>query len=107
MPGRAAAVNERVHTNPRPVKSSLIAIQLAARARPDPGRRQGEGGGAMSLCAACGIERDDVLELCPHHTCDSLDYWADGNRILCDWMHRGIEPARLDPALREDTPVAA
>ena len=61
----------------------------------------------MSLCTACGLSREDGRELCAQHDYSVADDWATGNRILCDWFHRGIVPTRLDPALREDEPVPA
>ncbi len=50
----------------------------------------------MSLCAYCGLPicRADVL--CTHHTSVVSDDWAVGNRIMCDFIHRGImTPATL------------
>lgn len=46
----------------------------------------------MSVCVQCGIERDDGALLCPQHERESLDTWAEGNRIICDWIHRGKLP---------------
>lgn len=52
----------------------------------------------MSLCAACALEI--AAEICPHHlTVDPG--WADGNRILCDLLHRGMVPERLPVEERE------
>lgn len=40
--------------------------------------------------------------LCAHHTAVSTDSWADANRIMCDFFHRGIAPLRLRAADRVD-----
>ena len=43
----------------------------------------------MSRCAYCG----DVTigsGLCPHHGAGYADGWARENRIMCDFIHRGI-----------------
>jgi len=45
----------------------------------------------MSLCVHCG---QPVLErggLCTYHLTGHCDDWATGNRIMCDFLHRGIE----------------
>jgi hypothetical protein len=44
----------------------------------------------MSLCVYCGqhtSRRDDV---CAYHTSGQGTDWARGNRIMCDFVHRGI-----------------
>lgn len=56
----------------------------------------------MSLCASCGSELSDGSSLCRHHQLGGEDRWAEGNRILCDLLHRGKEPARLPRDQRED-----
>lgn len=56
----------------------------------------------MSLCASCGSELSDGSSLCRHHQLPGDDRWAEGNRILCDLLHRGKEPARLPRDDRED-----
>jgi hypothetical protein len=56
----------------------------------------------MSLCASCGAELTDGSSLCGHHQLSGEDRWAEGNRILCDLLHRGKEPARLPRGDRED-----
>lgn len=67
-------------------------------------------------CAYCGLEnqtpRRDVIVvgvgeedayLCPHHTLDwEKDGWSDGNRIYCDYFHRGIPIPRLSVEERDD-----
>lgn len=53
----------------------------------------------MSLCVHCG---QPVLErggLCTYHLTGHCDDWATGNRIMCDFLHRGIElPGPCVPA---------
>jgi hypothetical protein len=61
----------------------------------------------MSLCAACGSELSDDSSLCRHHYLGGEDHWAEGNRILCDLLHRGKAPDRLARELREDEAAAA
>ena len=56
----------------------------------------------MSVCVQCGIERDDGALLCPQHERESLDTWAEGNRIICDWIHRGKLPERAPDPQAED-----
>jgi hypothetical protein len=48
----------------------------------------------MSLCAACGIQLTDGEALCRHHSTGADDGWAASNRIMCDFIHRGVVPAR-------------
>jgi hypothetical protein len=43
----------------------------------------------MILCAQCGQPTDDRGGLCSYHS-DSGDSWASGNRVMCDFLHRGI-----------------
>jgi hypothetical protein len=47
----------------------------------------------MSLCAYCGYPTlDDGM--CAYHGvgqgAPDVDDWASGNRIMCDFIHRGI-----------------
>jgi hypothetical protein len=56
----------------------------------------------VSLCASCGIERWDGVELCPQHDAFLPDDWAEGNRLLCDLLHRGKEPPRLAAEFRNE-----
>jgi hypothetical protein len=50
----------------------------------------------MSLCVACGLDINDITELClcrqhpPHR-----DNWAESNRIECDFFHQKKPPMRL------------
>jgi hypothetical protein len=58
----------------------------------------------MSRCAQCGFELEASVELCSHHHVRDED-WAASNRIMCDFLHRGKEPARLPPSARETVDV--
>ena len=40
-------------------------------------------------CACCG-EITTGGGLCPHHDLGYADDWATSNRIMCDFIHRGI-----------------
>jgi hypothetical protein len=54
----------------------------------------------MSLCVLCAqptLGHDDV---CAHHLFGQGDDWATGNRIMCDFLHRGI--LRPTPPERAD-----
>jgi hypothetical protein len=48
---------------------------------------------AMSLCALCASPTADA-GLCTHHIFVFGDgsSWATGNRIMCDFLHRGVVP---------------
>jgi hypothetical protein len=56
----------------------------------------------MNLCAVCVQQLSENAELCPQHTGGSVSGWAAGNRIMCDFFHRGIAPPRLSTADRVD-----
>jgi hypothetical protein len=45
-------------------------------------------------CAQPALAPDD---LCAYHTSSYGDDWATGNRIMCDFVHRGI----VSPTPRE------
>ena len=47
---------------------------------------------AVSLCACCGQPAGDRSDLCGYHTLGDGGDWAAGNRIMCDFIHRGIVP---------------
>jgi hypothetical protein len=52
----------------------------------------------MSICIACAAELPSADALCPHHhTGAPGEEWARWNRIVCDLIHRGIEPPPGDP----------
>ena len=54
----------------------------------------------ITYCALCGQELFNEARLCPHHQAGGQDGWAAVNRIMCDFLHRGIVPARLSVAQR-------
>jgi hypothetical protein len=46
----------------------------------------------MSFCVLCAqptLGRDDV---CAYHLHGHGGDWATGNRIMCDFLHRGVVP---------------
>jgi hypothetical protein len=47
----------------------------------------------MSLCTLCGHPAFGADALCAYHSSCEGDDWATGNRIMCDFLHRGIVPA--------------
>jgi len=52
----------------------------------------------VSPCAQCGQPAFDSGGLCTYHDSGHGDDWAEGNRIMCDFLHRGIAssgPAEL------------
>lgn len=66
--------------------------------------------GIAVMCPTCGAETWGTRELCEHHLSpDTLE--CMGNRILCDLIHRGVEPKRLsaedrEPQAFEDVEIA-
>ena len=49
----------------------------------------------MRICALCGLRSEEAIgELCAHHIASFGDgsNWATGNRIMCDFIHRGVVP---------------
>ena len=52
----------------------------------------------MSLCALCGQPTLGAEGICLFHFFRAADDdWATANRLMCDFLHRGIVP----PALSE------
>jgi len=47
----------------------------------------------VSVCAYCGQPTGNHGGLCAYHISDGDD-WAAGNRIMCDFLHRGIVSLR-------------
>lgn len=56
----------------------------------------------MSLCVLCGVQLGGDATLCAHHHALPMGDWAAENRIMCDFIHRGIVPPRLPAAERAD-----
>jgi hypothetical protein len=57
----------------------------------------------MSLCVICGYPTLADADVCGHHTSSFADNWAAGNRLMCDFLHRGIvstAPAGRAAAMR-------
>jgi hypothetical protein len=50
-------------------------------------------GPLMSLCVQCAQPTLGSSEFCAHHITGHTDDWATGNRLMCDFLHRGIVPA--------------
>ena len=44
----------------------------------------------MSLCVLCAQPTLGSGDLCPYHTAGQGDEWAAGNRVMCDFVHRGL-----------------
>jgi hypothetical protein len=49
----------------------------------------------MSLCVQCAQPTFRPGELCVYHISGPTDDWATGNRLMCDFLHRGVVPATL------------
>ena len=58
----------------------------------------------MSLCHRCGLTAESGL--CTYHLHEQPEVWARANRIFCDMLHRGVVPARLTVAEREDDRIS-
>jgi hypothetical protein len=54
----------------------------------------------MSLCVLCGAQLGGDASLCAQHQAVTALDWAAENRIMCDFLHRGIVPQRLSAAER-------
>ena len=57
----------------------------------------------MSLCAYCGQATSDHGGFCAYHAFGDGDDWATSNRIMCDFIHRGI--VSLTPREPTDTSI--
>ena len=44
----------------------------------------------MSLCIVCAQPMLGDTEVCVFHLYGQGDDWAVGNRVMCDFLHRGI-----------------
>ena len=56
----------------------------------------------MNRCDQCGSELAGAFTLCPHHYLHQDVGWATTNRVMCDFLHRGVVALRLSPDDRED-----
>ena len=55
----------------------------------------------MNRCAWCNVEMATGSGLCAHHD-TSESGWAASNRIMCDFLHRGLEPPRVGDGERDE-----
>ena len=62
---------------------------------------------AIGLCALCGQALAMGASLCASHQRAPDGSWAVENRIMCDFLHRGIVPPRLSVAERADAATHA
>jgi hypothetical protein len=51
----------------------------------------------MSVCVQCAQPALGPDNFCAYHTSGHGDDWATGNRVMCDFLHRGI----VSPTPRE------
>jgi hypothetical protein len=47
----------------------------------------------MTLCVVCAQPTLGDTDVCVFHLYGQGEDWAKGNRIMCDFLHRGIVPA--------------
>ena len=47
----------------------------------------------MTVCLQCGLSTLAAAEICSHHVYGDGDDWATANRIMCDFLHRGVVAA--------------
>ena len=53
----------------------------------------------MSLCVVCAQPTLGDTDVCVFHLYGQGDDWAAGNRIMCDFLHRGmLRPASSERA---------
>jgi hypothetical protein len=57
----------------------------------------------MSRCVLCGQPTLGPDDVCAHHMSGHGDDWATGNRMMCDFLHRGI--VSLTPGERADPSI--
>ena len=57
------------------------------------------------ICCECGLPLPESwaalspvpASLCLHHSSGLRPDWAQGNRLMCDFFHRGQVPQVMDP----------
>lgn len=54
----------------------------------------------MNRCASCGADLSEAMSLCPQHHAQEAG-WAASNRIMCDFLHRGLVPPRVRASERD------
>lgn len=47
------------------------------------------------LCSVCGSEVSEEFGICRHHHLSLETGWAENNRAMCDFFHRGVTPPHL------------
>jgi len=98
---RRAAALRRVHEG-RPRNLALLAGHLNDKF----GRNEGHDGQTdhatrgppMSLCVLCAQPTLGPGECCAYHIAGETDDWAAANRVMCDFVHRGIVGATAHDA---------
>ena len=60
----------------------------------------------MNLCGVCGVRLAALTNLCAYHGAPTSDSWAGENRLMCDFVHRGIVPTRADEIAAAHAPRA-
>jgi hypothetical protein len=61
----------------------------------------------MSLCVFCGHATLGGRDLCAYHDATHEDDWAVGNRLMCDFLHRGIMVSSKPRRVGSEAAVAA
>ena len=62
----------------------------------------------MALCVLCAQPTLGDQDVCAFHVASLGDDWATGNRIMCDFLHRGIvHPLAGEPATDVEVLVGA
>ena len=44
----------------------------------------------MPLCVQCGFSTLGTAAICSHHVSDLGADWATANRLMCNFLHRGV-----------------
>lgn len=47
------------------------------------------------MCPVCGLPVYGGGRICAHHPDTYGPNWAAGNKIMCDFFHRGVVPPRV------------
>jgi hypothetical protein len=70
-----------------------MAGEITAQVRGDDLRREWAGRG-VRFCPHCGLGLSSE-GVCSYHLVAESEQWAAGNRVWCDFFHRGVVPARV------------
>ena len=46
----------------------------------------------MHFCVQCAQSTLGTAEICSYHESGHGDNWATANRLMCDFLHRGVVP---------------